>query len=289
MLVDKIKQDTTWVVVSELFDPILLFKIIKKFVLKQSDNQYKMAVLIAKQLSILSFHQDNQVPNATYYDQFTTRVEVACQAGVCYNTLDLLDTKCVELSYSEYETLKPAEQKNVRDFVELEYLAYLFINISNQKLHSQLKKDVANNYPKGNIEVYPSNIHKALTLMNEYKPLKLDVAPVPAQGTAFATTSWKGKGKKASGETKYIGDSHWKTMSPGAQTTKVINTCKKAVDDDEDDTSAASAKSAKTTKSISKKMKSQEKDNRRLKKSGSALQKCKEDDDNALSISSAEG
>jgi hypothetical protein len=52
--------------VSELFDPILLFKLIKKFVLKQSDNQYKTAVLIAKQLSILSFCQDNQMPNATY-------------------------------------------------------------------------------------------------------------------------------------------------------------------------------------------------------------------------------
>jgi hypothetical protein len=65
VLVDKMKQDTTWVMVSESFDPILLFKLIKKFVLKQSDNQYKTAVLIAKQLSILSFCQDNQVPNAT--------------------------------------------------------------------------------------------------------------------------------------------------------------------------------------------------------------------------------
>jgi hypothetical protein len=62
------KQDTTWVMVRESFDPILLFKLIKKFGLKQSDNQYKKAVLIAKQLSIFSFHQDNQVPNTTYYD-----------------------------------------------------------------------------------------------------------------------------------------------------------------------------------------------------------------------------
>ncbi len=77
-------------------------------------------------------------------------MEVACQAGVCYYTPDLLDTKCVELSCSEYETLTPAEQKNVRDVVEQEYLAYLFINSSNQKLHSQLKKDVANDYSKRN-------------------------------------------------------------------------------------------------------------------------------------------
>jgi hypothetical protein len=48
--VDKMKQDTTWVAVSESLDPLLLFKLIKKFVLKQSENQYKMAALIAEQL-----------------------------------------------------------------------------------------------------------------------------------------------------------------------------------------------------------------------------------------------
>jgi hypothetical protein len=152
------------------------------------------------QLLILSFCQDDQVPNATYYDQFTTRVEIARQAEVCYYTPDLLDTKCVELSCNEYDTLTPAEQKNIREAVEQEYLACLFINNSNQKLHSQLKKDVANNYSKGNMEAYPSDIHKALTLMNEYKPLKLDVAPVPAQGTALPLLVVKAKGRKLPAE-----------------------------------------------------------------------------------------
>ncbi len=126
--------------------------------------------------------------------------------------------------------------------------------------------------------------------MNEYMPLKLDVTPVPAQGTAFATTSHKCKGKKGSSwNTKYISDADWKaTMSPEAQT-KIINAHKKAASEDEDDKSSASSKSAKTMKSMSKTMKSLEKDNRRLKKSVSTLQKCEEDDDNDSSISSAEG
>ncbi len=84
VLVDKMKQDADWVTISESFDSSLLFKLIKKFVLKQSNNQYKTVVLIAEQLSILLFHQNDQVGNAVYYDHFTTRVEVACQAGVCY-------------------------------------------------------------------------------------------------------------------------------------------------------------------------------------------------------------
>jgi hypothetical protein len=77
------KQDVDWVIISELFDPILLFKLIEKFVLKQSDNQYRIGVLIAEQMSILSFRQDDSLGNAAYYDCFTTRVEVARQAGVC--------------------------------------------------------------------------------------------------------------------------------------------------------------------------------------------------------------
>ncbi len=52
------KQGVDWVTISESFDPILLFKFINKFVLKQSNNQYKTAVLIAEQQSILLFHHN---------------------------------------------------------------------------------------------------------------------------------------------------------------------------------------------------------------------------------------
>ena len=49
------KQEVDWVTISESFDPSLLFKLVKKFVLKQSNNQYKTAMLIAEQLLILLF------------------------------------------------------------------------------------------------------------------------------------------------------------------------------------------------------------------------------------------
>jgi hypothetical protein len=136
VLVDKMKQDADWVKISGSFDPTLLFKLIEKFVLKQSDNQYKTAVLIAEQLSILLFRQDDQIGNATYYDWFTTRVEVACQAGVCYLSPDLLEYKAAELKMVAYDTLLPAKKKTVVDVVKQEYLAYLFINNSNAKMHS---------------------------------------------------------------------------------------------------------------------------------------------------------
>jgi hypothetical protein len=105
VLVDKMKQYADWVKISGLFDPTLLFQLIKKFVLKQSNNQYKTAVLIDEQLSILSFRQDDQVGNATYYDRFTTRVGVARQAGVCYHSPDLLEDKAAQLKMAAYDML----------------------------------------------------------------------------------------------------------------------------------------------------------------------------------------
>jgi hypothetical protein len=123
--------------------------------------------------------------------------------------------------------------------------------------------------------------------MNEYKPLKLDGFAVPAQGTAFVTKSY-GKGKKDASK-KYFNDADWKALSSEAQV-KIINEQKKAIGDDgNNDESVVSAKSGKSIKSITKTMKLLEKDNDRLKKSVSALQKCNEGEDNDLSISSAKG
>ena len=127
-------------------------------------------------------------------------MEVANQAGVCYYTPDLLEAKATELKMTvSYANLTQAEHEAIKDVVEQEYLAYLFLHNSSQKMHSQLKKDVANDYSKGNQNAYSLDIHKALTLMNEYKPLKLDsLAPVAAQGTAFATKGSQEGSKKGS-------------------------------------------------------------------------------------------
>ena len=49
VLLTEMEQDTDWVMISGLFNPNLLFKLIGKIVLKKSDNQYKsLAVDVAK-------------------------------------------------------------------------------------------------------------------------------------------------------------------------------------------------------------------------------------------------
>jgi hypothetical protein len=107
------------------------------------------------------------------------------------------------------------------------------------------------------------DIHKALTLMNKHKLLKVDTPVLPAQATAFVTNS-QGEKKKGEVKTKYLiaKQNEWNALSPEAQS-KIIEAHKKSNDNDEDDKSLVSNKSAKTIiNSISKMMKSLEKGNR---------------------------
>ncbi len=220
--------------------------------------------------------------NAAYYDHFTTRVEVARQAGVCYHTPALLEDKATQLKLGDFGKLSSDEQKRITDQVEQEYLAYLFLNNSNVRLLFQLKKDVANDYSKGNTDAYLNDIHKASTLMNEYKPLRVDTPTVPAQGTAFVTGgngARKKGGDKGAVSKEYLKSSDWNELSPEAKT-KIIEARKKskASSDDND-------KSVSSMKSLSKTIKGLEKSNQKLKKSVSALQKCDEDNGSDSSLS----
>jgi hypothetical protein len=187
----------------------------------------------------------------------------------------------------DYNTLSDNNKKKVIKTVKQEYLAYLFLHNSNGKMHRQLKKDVANDYSKGNTDAYPTDIHKLLTRMNKYKTLKLDTQVVPAQGTAFFTGDEGGK-KKGKGSKKYLKEAEWNVLRPEAQS-KIIESRKKGNDDDEEDKSLASNKSAKTIESLSKIMKLLEKDNRQLKKLVTALQKCNEDDNDDSLLSTVKG
>ncbi len=58
---------------------------------------------------------------------------------------------------------------------------------------------MANDHAKGDVEVFPSSCHAALTLMNDFKPLVIEgTALVAAQGTVFVQKQ-KGAGTRATG------------------------------------------------------------------------------------------
>ncbi len=46
VLLDKMKQDADWQVVSDSYDPLTLLKLIEKIILEKSDNQYKIGIIM---------------------------------------------------------------------------------------------------------------------------------------------------------------------------------------------------------------------------------------------------
>jgi hypothetical protein len=180
------------------------------------------------------------------------------------------------------------EAKNKED-VKQAFLAYLFFSNSNDKKHSQLKKTVANDRAKGDVEAFPSSCHAALTLMNDFKPLVIEgTAPVAAHGTAFAQKQ-KGAGTlttstKCNYNKEYFTDKECHNCGKLGHPSRCCTHKKKgkAKKDSEDDKSVSSNKSAKTIKLLTKQVKT-------LKKSVNALQAHQEDSDDNSSLSSVEG
>ena len=102
---------------------------------------------------LLAYRQDDGMTNAAYYDRFKTRVDVAEHIGVSFDNPVLWDLKSQELYSQDYDSLLDTDkEKKVKEDAKQAFLAYLFFINSNDKKHSQLKKTVANDHAKGDIE-----------------------------------------------------------------------------------------------------------------------------------------
>jgi len=67
VLLVKMKQDSDWQVVSDSYDPLTLLKLIEKIILKQSDNQCKIGIIMEQlKLILLAYCQDDGVRNVEY-------------------------------------------------------------------------------------------------------------------------------------------------------------------------------------------------------------------------------
>jgi hypothetical protein len=104
--------------------------------------------------------------NAAYFNQFKTRVDLMEHIGVSFDSPVLWDWKSQELYSTDYVPSDTVKEAKVKKDVKQAFLAYLFFLNCNNNKHSQLKKTMANNHAKGNVEAYPSSCHAALTLMN---------------------------------------------------------------------------------------------------------------------------
>jgi hypothetical protein len=175
-------QDTDWNTVITSYDPLTLYRLIKRTVLAKTEDQYPFATVYDQELSFYSFKHDN-VSNPQWYERFNTKVDVSGAIGVTWQNNVLLEYVAQELYTRAFADPGAVEQQLVRDDAEERYISYAFLCPSG-KHHVNLKLDLQNNFTTEDNR-YPKNRQKTLHLLDKY--IKTVVARVThSEGTSFA-------------------------------------------------------------------------------------------------------
>jgi hypothetical protein len=181
LLQDKMKQDAFWTTVSTSYDPLKLYEVIERVVLKQIEHQYPFAAVHEQNLAVLNTKQGG-LTNTQWYKCFNTGYDVAHSIGVEFGHKVLWEY-CAQLAHSKsYDSLRTTKQAATRQAAEERYLAYLFL-VNSGTQHELLWKELRNDFTKGSNK-YPENCPQALLFLDRY--LKSVPADSGSQGTAFA-------------------------------------------------------------------------------------------------------
>jgi hypothetical protein len=70
------KQDTDCNTVSTSYDPLILYRLIERTALAQTEDQYPFVTVYEQELSFYLFKQD-MLSNPQWYERFNTKVNVS--------------------------------------------------------------------------------------------------------------------------------------------------------------------------------------------------------------------
>jgi hypothetical protein len=212
ILQDKMKQDKNWATVSVSYKPLELYKLIKRVILKQTEDQYPVAALW-EQLSNVANAKQGNLTNNEWYDCFNTKVEVAESVDVSFDFKKIWEYCALEAHKAAYTLLKSDKQEAVRVSARERFLLYALIKTSNSK-HDKIKDDLLDDYTKGS-DNYPQTRSQALMLIDHYS--KTPTAITTLEGTVFAQSGKKkkkvgnkGKKSKAAKDPKDFDKEWWK-------------------------------------------------------------------------------
>ena len=192
LLLDKMKQEKTWEVVSASYKPLELYKLIESVVLKQTEDQYPVAAVWEQYGQVYNARQGNMT-NTEWYERFNTKVEVAESVGCKFANDKTLDY-CAELQYKKsYALLGVTEQDAVDVLARDRFMAFGLLKTSSSS-HDKIKSDLSDDYTKGS-DNYPTTPQQTLLLLDKYSKKPQLVAQ--SEGTAFAQKIKKGGAKKS--------------------------------------------------------------------------------------------
>ena len=125
ILLDKMKHDTDWNTASTSYNPLILFALIEKTILAQTEDQYPYATVYEQECTLYSFSK-NTLSNEQWYERFDTRIDVGTAIGVTRQHLVLLDHVALKAGMS-FAAQNASEQKATRETAKERYLSYVFL------------------------------------------------------------------------------------------------------------------------------------------------------------------
>jgi hypothetical protein len=163
------KQDTDWTAVSVSYDPLILYRLIEKSILAQTEDQYPFATVYDQELSFYQFCHDN-MNNPQCYERFNTKVDVGDAIGVTCQHRSLLEHVAQEqltgTTVVTFASLTTTHQELVRKDAEERYLSYVFLRQSGPQ-QAKLKVKLQNDFTTGDNH-YPKTRQQTLHLLDKY-------------------------------------------------------------------------------------------------------------------------
>ncbi len=165
--------------------------------MKQTGDEYPPCNIVDNLLSVLLMKQQQNMPNAQWYKQFCTRVDVAEWMGVAFDSFKCLWDYCIQQrNWNDYDTPTADEQAEIQSESKEHLFAYLMIkNSSSTTNHDTIQSNFLEAYIAKRDE-YPVDRSEAVAILKKYYKKKPNVQAT-SEGTAFTQ-----KGKKSNKKDK---------------------------------------------------------------------------------------
>jgi hypothetical protein len=170
VLQDKMKQDKGWSAVSVSYDPLSLYKLMERVIMKQTEDQYPVAALWEQLCNVTQAKQGNMA-NIEYNERLNTKIDVAESVGVSFDFERIWEYCAQETHKQPYSSLTADQQALARSEAKERVLSYALI-VSSSNQHKKIKEDLSNDFTKGE-DYYPRDRSQALMMMDLTPSLQL--------------------------------------------------------------------------------------------------------------------
>lgn len=165
----KLQEHADWKDINSKCDVIDLLKIIKGVAHKNESQRNPTMALIEAEKRLMNMVQNENQSNDSYHLKFENQANVIENMGGQLYRNATLTIVSKDLYSEEYSKLDSSQQAAARKAATELWKASLFIANSNPVKFDQLKKELHNDYIRGDKQSYPSTFTDAYNRLNQHK------------------------------------------------------------------------------------------------------------------------